>query len=43
METYFLDLETTGLNPRLDKIRLIQCLNGRDEVNVWDTWKEPET
>lgn len=36
-----LDLETTGLNPRTDKVRLVQMYNGK-EMRIVDAFKHPE-
>lgn len=41
MNAIAVDLETTGLDPRLDRVRLVQTYDG-STVNIVDAFKEPE-
>lgn len=41
MKQVAIDLETTGLDPRTDRVRLIQTYDG-STVNIVDVFKEPE-
>ena len=40
MNILFLDTESSGLNPRTDKVRLIQSWDG-EKCLVFDVWKQP--
>jgi DNA polymerase-1 len=42
MKVVCLDLETTGLDPRIDKVRLAQIYDG-SEVKIHDVFETPET
>ena len=42
MHTIWLDLETTGLDTRKDKIRLIQSMEEDGTISIFDVWKEPK-
>ena len=40
MHTIWLDLETTGLDPRKDTIRLIQSMEEEGKISIFDDWKD---
>jgi DNA polymerase I len=41
-ETLYLDTETTGLNPQLDKLKIVQISNGEEPVYIFNKFNDPK-
>jgi DNA polymerase I len=41
MKVYYIDTETSGLDPRTDKVRLVQIYDGTN-MRIVDAWEHPE-